>query len=73
MQHARQLDIVDVIAFPLREAHVLDALALAPNALQLIGAFERSGRGGVVHSAASLTSIPLSLAAAYWIALTMFW
>ena len=73
MQHARQLDIVDVVPFSLREAHVLDALALAPHALQLVGAFERRGRGRSVHSAASLNSIPLSLAAAYWIALTMFW
>ena len=73
VQHARQLDVVDVVAAPLREAYVLDALALAAHALKLFGALERGGSGGVVHSAASLNSRPASLAAAYWIALTMFW
>ena len=46
VQHARQLDVVDVIAAALGEAHVLDALALAAHALQFFGAFERSGDGG---------------------------
>ena len=73
VQHARQLDVVDVIAFALGEAHVLDALALAAHALKFFGALERSGKRGVVHSAASLNSRPAILAAAYWIALTMFW
>ncbi len=73
VQHPRQLDVVDVIALALGEAHVLDALALAAHALEFFGALERSGKGGVVHSAASLNSRPASLAAAYWIALTMFW
>ena len=73
VQHAGQLDVVDVVAAALREAHVLDALALAAHALKLFGALERSGSGGVVHSAASLNSRPAILAAAYWIALTMFW
>ena len=73
VHHARQLDVVDVIAFALGEAHVLDALALAAHALKLFGALERSGKGSVVHSAASLNSRPAILAAAYWIAFTMFW
>ena len=73
VQHARELDVVDVIAASLREAHVLDALALAAHALQFFGALKRSGGGGVVHSAASLNSRPASLAAAYWMARTMFW
>ena len=73
VQHAGQLDVVDVIALALDEARVFDALALAPQALQAFGAFDRGGDGRSVHSAASLNSTPLSLAAAYWIALTMFW
>ena len=73
VQHAGQLDVVDVIAAPLGEAHVLDALALAAHALQFFGALERGGAVGSVHSAASLNSTPLILAAAYWMALTMFW
>ena len=72
VQHAGQLDVVDVVALALDEARVLDALALAPQALQAFGAFDRGGDGRSVHSAASLNSRPLSLAAAYWIALTMF-
>ena len=73
VQHARKLDVVDVIAAPLGEAHVLDALALAAHALQFFGALKRGGGGGVVHSAASLNSRPAILAAAYWMARTMFW
>src|ERR1700691_5932718 len=73
VQHARQLDVVDVIAFALGEAHVLDALALASHALKFFGALERGWKRSVVHSAASLNSRPASLAAAYWIAFTMFW
>ena len=73
VQHAGQFDVVDVIAASLGEAHVLDALALAAHALQFFGAFERGGSGGSVHSAASLYSTPLIFAAAYWMALTMFW
>ena len=72
-QHARQLDVVDVVALALDEAHVLDALAPAADALQLLGAFAREGGVCVVHSAASLNGAPASFAAAYWMALTMFW
>ena len=73
VQHAGQFDVVDIIAAALGEAHVFDALALAAHALKFLGAFERSGSGGSVHSAASLNSTPLIFAAAYWMALTMFW
>src|ERR1700727_3518061 len=73
VQHARKLDVVDVIAAPLGEAHVLDALALATHALQFFGALKRGGGGDVVHSAASLNSSPAILAAAYWMARPMFW
>ncbi len=73
VQHARQFEVVDVIAAALGEAHVLDALALAAHALQLLGALDGGGRGRGVHSAASLYSTPLIFAAAYWMALTMFW
>src|ERR1700691_313770 len=73
VQHAGQLDVVDVISAPLGEAHVLDAFALTTHTLQFFGALKRSGRGGVVHSAASLNSSPAILAAAYWMARTMFW
>ena len=71
MQHARQLQIVDVVALALGEADVLDALALAAHAFEF--GFALFPRGShVVHSAASLNSTPLILSAAYWIALTMF-
>ena len=72
VQHARQLQVVDVVAFALDEADVLDALALAAHALELFGALGGGG-GRVGHSAASWNGTPLSLAAAYWMALTMFW
>ena len=72
VQHARQLDVVDIIALALREAGVLDALALAAHAFEGSGALFPRG-SHVVHSAASLNSTPLILSAAYWIALTMFW
>ena len=72
MQHARQLQIVDVVALALREADVFDALALAAHAFEGGGALFPRG-SEIVHSAASLNSTPLILAAAYWIALTMFW
>ena len=72
VQHARQFDVVDVIALALGEADVFDALALAAHAFEL--GFALFPRGShVVHSAASWNSTPLILAAAYWIALTMFW
>ncbi len=72
VQHARQLHVVDIVAFALREADVLDALAFAAHALEL--GFALFPRGSdVVHSAASLNWAPLIFAAAYWIALTMFW
>jgi hypothetical protein len=71
VQHARQFQIVDIIALALREAGVLDALALAAHAfewLRVVPAWEscRSFRG-------LLEFTPLILSAAYWIALTMFW
>ena len=72
VQHARQLQVVDVVALALGEADVLDPLALAAHAFE--GGFTLFPRGSqVVHSAASWNSTPLILAAAYWIALTMFW
>ena len=71
VQHARQLQIVDIIAFALGEAGVLDALAFAAHAFEF--GFTLFPRGShVVHSAASWNWTPLILAAAYWIALTMF-
>ena len=72
VQHARQLQVVDIIALALGEAGVLDALALAAHAFERGGALFPRG-SHVVHSAASLNSTPLILSAAYWIALTMFW
>ena len=72
VQHAGQLQVVDIVALALGEADVLDALALAAHAFEL--GFALFPRGShVVHSAASWNSTPLILAAAYWIALTMFW
>src|SRR5262245_5997946 len=71
MQHAGQFQVVDIIALALDEANILDPLALAAHSLKLFGTL--GGRGGhVVHSAASWNGTPLSLAAAYWMALTMF-
>src|SRR6202035_6108390 len=72
IQHAGQLEVVDVVALALDEADVLDALASAAHALQLLGALGRGG-GHVVHSAASWNGTPAIFAAAYWLALTMFW
>ena len=64
VQHARQFQVVDVIALALREADVLDPLALAAHAFEL--GFALFPRGShVVHSAASWNSTPLILAAAY--------
>src|SRR6202012_5474687 len=72
MQHVRQLQIVDILALALGEADVLDPLAFAAHAFEL--GFALFPRGShIVHSAASWNSTPLILAAAYWIALTMFW
>ena len=72
VQHARQLQVVDIIALALRKADVLDALALAAHAFEF--GFALFPRGShVVHSAASWNSTPLILAAACWIARTMFW
>jgi hypothetical protein len=48
----------------LHEADILDALAPAAHAFELLGAFGGGG-GHVVHSAASWNGTPLSLAAAY--------
>ena len=63
VEHARQLQIVDVVAFALDEADILDALSPATHAFEFFGAF--SGGGGLsVHSAASWKATPLSFAAA---------
>jgi hypothetical protein len=72
MHHVRQLDVVDIIALALREADILNALAFAAHAFQA-GLAGLTGDDHLVHSAASWKLRPLSLAAAYWIALTMFW
>ena len=64
IQHAGQLDVVDVVAFALDETNILNALALAAHALQLFCAFGGGG-GHLVHSAASWNGTPLILAAAY--------
>ena len=63
VDHAGQLEVVDIAALALDEADVLDALALAAHALQLLGALG-AGRRHVVHSAASFTGAPASFAAA---------
>ena len=68
-QHAWQVDIVDVIALALGEAHILDAAARGPEALELGGTFGLC-RAHLVHCAASLAAF-ISAAAAM-IALTMF-
>lgn len=72
-QHARQFQVVDIAALALGEANVLDPLALAAHALEFLGTFGAVliNLGLVVHSAASWKGVPLILAAAYWIALTM--
>ena len=64
VEHAGQLEVVDVVALALDETDILDALALAAHAFELFGAF-RGGGGHVVHSAASWNGTPLSFAAAY--------
>ncbi len=64
VEHAGQLQIVDVVALALDEADVLDALALAAHALQALDAFLAGGRCDLVHSAASCSGRPESLAAA---------
>jgi hypothetical protein len=64
VEHAGQLEVVDVVAPALDEADVLDALALAAHALQGLGALG-GGERLVVHSAASWNGVPLILAAAY--------
>ena len=51
-QHARQFDVIDILAFALREADILHPLAAATHALKFFCAlFARNGY--VVHSAAS--------------------
>ena len=63
VQHARQLQVIDVVAFALHEANVFDALSLAAHAFEFFGAF--GGGGGLgVHSAASWKGTPLIFAAA---------
>jgi hypothetical protein len=64
VQHAGQLQIVDIVALALGEADVLDALALAAQSLQALGAL-LGGQRHLVHSAASWNGTPLILAAAY--------
>ena len=64
VEHAGQLQIVDVIALALGEADVFDALSLAAHAFEFFGAFGGGG-GHVVHSAASWNGTPASFAAAY--------
>ena len=55
VEHARQLEVVDVVALALGEARVFHALALAAHALQFLGAgFPGLGGGCAGHSAASL-------------------
>ena len=64
VQHAGQLQVVDIVALALREADVLDALALAAHAFEArFALFPRGSQ--VVHSAASWNSTPLILARAY--------
>ncbi len=70
-QHAGQLDVVDIVALALREPDVLDALARAAEALQLLDPVLAGRRGHVVHSAASFT-VFISAAAAR-MDFTMFW
>jgi hypothetical protein len=64
IQHAGQLQVVDIVAFALNETDVLDALALAADALELFGPFGGGG-GHVVHSAASWNGTPPIFATAY--------
>ena len=68
--HARELDVVDVVALALGEPCVLDALARAAEALELLDTL-LGGRNLLAHSAASLAAF-ICVAAAR-IALTMFW
>src|SRR3974377_1781912 len=72
IEHAGQFDVIDVIALSLRETNVLDALPFAAHTFALGRPFAGGG-SHVAHSAASWYGTPLSLAAANWIALTMFW
>jgi hypothetical protein len=65
VQHARQLQVVHIIAATLSEAHILHALAAAAHALQFFAPLGGGGFGNVVHSAASLIAPPRSFAAAY--------
>ena len=68
-QHARQLDVVDIVALAAGEAGVLDPLPGAAQALELRGALARA-RYRRVHSAASFCAFSWSAAART--ALTMF-
>jgi hypothetical protein len=70
-EHARQLDVVDVVALALGEARILDALARGAHALQLLDAVLAADRGLVGHSAASTLAF-ITVAAAR-IDFTMFW
>ena len=71
--HARQFQVVDIIAPPLREANVLDAFAFAAETFEFFGASGALGFNSLDgHCAASINGVSCSFAAAYWIALTMF-
>ena len=68
--HAREFQIVDVIALALGEADILDPFALGAETFKLLG--PRFGRFNLgAHSAASLAWLMRSAAAR--IAFTMFW
>ena len=69
-QHPRHLDVVDVVALALGEAHVLDPLARGAHAFEFLDPLV-AGWCLVVHSAASLAAF-ISAAAAR-MDLTMFW
>jgi hypothetical protein len=75
-QHARQLQVIDVVASALDEADVLLALAGAADAPQhRLALFLGHGGGIGHHSAASAAwlEVDLSRSAALRTALTMFW
>ena len=69
--HARQLDVVHVVALALGEAGVLDALARAAETLELLDALLGGGGSLFAHCSVSLAAFISSAAAR--IALTMFW
>jgi hypothetical protein len=71
VQHAGQLDVVDIVALALDEASVFGAAAGKAHAFE--GGFALgAGRSGGVHSAASFFLRFAMVSAAARIALTMF-